>query len=304
MKPSKTDYRGGAAVRLRSRGLELTVTTDVGPRVVELRSRRGRAGNLFLEFPANARPYHGYLLRGGHRLWHSPEHIVRTYQPDNDPLLVQEAPGGLALTQPVEARTGMQKTLRLELIGARTVRVTHTLANRGLWPVKCAPWALTMLRGGGYGVLPLLPKGSHAAGDLLPTYALVPWSYTDLSLPVWELHRDFIGINVPRARQAQKLGLSDYPGWSAYWLDGTVFVKHARVLPDAVYPDLGCSFETFTNGEMIEFETLGPLKEIAPGKRAAHVEHWTVLDGLAKPSTPPAFARLAAKVHAWVKTLR
>ena len=32
------------------------------------------------------------------------------------------------------------------------MKVTHTLTNRGLWPVEVAPWALTMFRKGGYGV--------------------------------------------------------------------------------------------------------------------------------------------------------
>ncbi len=304
MQRSKIDYRGGAALGFRTRQLELDVTTAVGPRVVALRSTRGRAGNLFLEFPADEQRYHGYFLRGGHRLWHSPEHIVRTYQPDDAPLQVKDLVNGVALTQPVEAKTGLQKGIKLEFLAAGTVRVTHTLANRGLWAVPCAPWALTMLRAGGYGVLPLLPKGSHADGDLLPSYSLVPWSYTDLSLPVWDLQRDFIGIDVPKAKQAQKLGITNYPGWSAYWLDGTTFVKAAPVQPKAKYPDLGSCFEVFTNGAMIEFETLGPLTEIEPGRSVTHVEHWTVIDGLPKPATPAAFAKLATKVAAWLKTLR
>ena len=195
--------------------------------------------------------------------------------------------------------------MAIELLGERTVRVTHTLTNRGRRPVECAPWALTMLRGGGYGVLPLLPKGSHTAGDLLPNYALVPWTYSDLALPVWEPHHDFLGINVPRAKAAQKLGITNYPGWSAYWLDGTTFVKWSRIVAGAHYPDLGCCWETFTNGEMIEFETLGPLASIAPGKSATHVEFWTVLDGLPKPSTDAAFAKsLAPAVKAWQAKLK
>jgi hypothetical protein len=303
MKRSKTDYRGGAATVLRTPALELAVTTDVGPRVITLRSLRGRAGNLFLEIPATKESHGDFHLRGGHRLWHSPEDRVRTYQPDNEPLAVRELPAGLAVIQPVEPKTGLQKGMKVELSGTRTVRVTHTLTNRGLWPVTCAPWALTMLRGGGYGVVPLPEKGSHA-GSLLPNYALVPWTYTDLSLPVWELHRDFIGINVPKAQGAQKIGLTQYPGWSAYWVDGTTFVKQARIVSGATYPDLGSCFETYTDGRMIELETLGPLAEIAPGKSATHVEHWTILDGLAKPDTPAAFARLAAAVRPWLKTLR
>jgi hypothetical protein len=304
MKPSKTEYRGGAALQLATRAFELVVTTDVGPRVVTLRSLAGRRRNLLLELPAEEQRSHGYLFRGGHRLWHSPEDIVRTYQPDDEPLTVRALAQGVALTQPVEPKTGLQKGLTLEVLGDRTIRVTHALTNRGLWAVECAPWALTMLRAGGYGVLPLPPKGSHAGGDLLPNYTLVPWTYTDLSMPVWDLHRDFIGINVGAATEAQKLGITNYPGWSAYWNEGTTFVKYAPVLPQATYPDLGCAFETFTNGKMIEFETLGQFGSLAPGRTVKHVEHWTVLDGFVKPSTDAAFAKLAAAVRAWIGRLR
>ena len=305
MKQSRTEYRGGEALVLASRSLELTVTTSVGPRVVGLKSLKSRSSNLFLELPPDEQPYHGYYLRGGHRLWHAPEHIVRTYQPDNQPVVVKPLPTGVNLAQPVEEKTGMQKAIAIELIGERTVKVTHVLANRGQWAVECAPWALTMLRGGGYGVLPLLPKGDHAAGDLLPGYALVPWTYTDLALPIWEFHRDFIGVNVPKAKSAQKLGLTNYPGWSAYWNDGVTFVKYARVLPEVEYPDRGCCFEPFTNGGMIEFETLGALGKLEPGEKATHVEFWGVFDGLPKPDTDVAFAdRLVPAMKAWVKALR
>lgn len=303
MKRSKTEYRGDAAIKLATSAVELTVTTDVGPRVVSFGSTVGRAGNMFIQFPPDMPRANGYSLRGGHRLWHSPEDIVRTYQPDDMPLAVRELPNGVALTQLPEEKTNLQKALRIELIGQRTVKVTHTIHNRGLWAVEFAPWALTMFRTGGYGVIPLLPKGSHADGDLLPGYALVPWSYTDLSLPLWEPHRDFLGMEVSKARTAQKLGLTHYPGWSAYWLEGSTFVKTAPVVPGARYPDLGCCFETFTNGEMIELETLGPLAPLAPGGAAVHVEHWTIIDGLKKPNTDAAFAKLASEVRKWLARL-
>lgn len=304
MKLSKTDFRGGEALTLASRALELTVTTAVGPRVVALRPTIGKARNLFLEFPADEQRYHGYYLRGGHRLWHAPEDIVRTYQPDDLPVAVKLLPKGVSLTQPVEEKTGLQKAMRLELLGERTVKVTHTLANRGLWSVDCAAWALTMFRPGGYGVLPLLPKGDHAAGDLLPTYALVPWTFTDLSLPVWDMHRDFIGIEVNEAKSAQKLGITNYPGWSAYWLEGVTFVKYAAVVRGAAYPDLGSAFETFTNGKMVEFETMGPLAKLEPGATTTHVEHWAVLEGLPRPDQDATFGKLAATVKAWLGRLK
>lgn len=303
MKRTKTDFRGATALTLATRAHELTVTTGVGPRVVSFRSAVGPAGNLFIQFPPETPRTRGYDVRGGHRLWHSPEDVVRTYQPDDLPLAVKELPRGVALTQPTEEKGGLQKGMKLELLGERTVKVTHTLSNRGLWAVECAPWALTMFRPGGYGVIPLLPKGSHAAGDLLPDYALVPWSYTDLSLPLWQPHRDFIGIDVTQAKTAQKIGITNYPGWSAYWLGGTTFVKYAPVISGARYPDFGCCFEAFTDGTMIELETLGELTTLAPRKSATHVEHWTLFDGLAKPDTDVAFAKLSASVSRWLATL-
>ena len=305
MKHSKTDYRGGEAVVLSTQAFSLTVTTAVGPRVVTLTSTAGsKAGNLFLQFPDDEKRYHGYYLRGGHRLWHSPEDIVRTYQPDDSPLAVKPLKNGIALAQPTEDKTGLQKAMKIEVQGERTVKVTHALTNHGLWTVETAAWALTMLRGGGYATLPLLPKGNHADGDLLPSYSYVPWTYTDLSLPVWNMHRDFIGIDVPKAKAAQKFGITNYPGWSAYWVEGVTFVKYSPVIKGATYPDFGCPFEVFTNGEMIELETLSPLVKLAPGESVSHVEHWGVFDGLKKPSTDAAFVELADTVGKWIKTLK
>ncbi|MEY4489820.1 MAG: hypothetical protein RIQ79_2328, partial [Verrucomicrobiota bacterium] len=81
MKLSTIDFRGAAALRLETGALALEVTTGVGPRITSLRSKKGKAGNLFLEMPADEQRANGFLLRGGHRLWHAPEHLVRTYQP-------------------------------------------------------------------------------------------------------------------------------------------------------------------------------------------------------------------------------
>lgn len=303
MKLSKTDYRGGEALIFATRALELTVTTAVGPRIVSFRSLAGKKRNLLLEIPEGTPRANGYEFRGGHRLWHAPEDLVRTYQPDDEPLAVRALAHGVALTQPVEAKTGIEKGVAIELRGERTVKVTHRLTNLGQWTIETAPWALTMFKPGGYGVVPLLPKGDHQAGDMLPTFSLVPWSYTDLSLPVWDLHRDFIGIDVDRAPGSQKLGLTNYPGWSAYWNEGATFVKFSPMISGATYPDMGCAFETFTNGKMLELETLGRFGPLAPGRSVGHVEYWTAIDGLRRPDTDVAFAKLAAAVNAWIATL-
>jgi hypothetical protein len=42
------------------------------------------------------------------------------------------------------------------------------------------------------------------------------------------------------------------------------------------YPDMGCSFELFSNHEMLELETLSPIVSLDPGECVRHEEEWTV----------------------------
>ena len=46
------------------------------------------------------------------------------------------------------------------------------------------------------------------------------------------------------------------------------------------YPDLGCSFETFTNADFLELETLGPLATLEPGASLTHTERWAAHRGV------------------------
>ena len=39
----------------------------------------------------------------------------------------------------------------------------------------------------------------------------------------------------------------------------------------------GCSFETYTNNIMLEFETLSPFETVAAGGELSHTENWSLL---------------------------
>jgi hypothetical protein len=54
-------------------------------------------------------------------------------------------------------------------------------------------------------------------------------------------------------------------------------VKTFKLDLTAEYPDLGCTVETFTNKDMLEIETLGPLTKLEPGQQIEHVETWHLL---------------------------
>ena len=85
------------------------------------------------------------------------------------------------------------------------------------------------------------------------------------------LHQD------PKNADPQKLGSFNKNTWAAYSLNDGLFIKRydAQDSPKN-YPDFGCSFETFTNADFLEMETLGPLQHLKPGASLEHIEHWTL----------------------------
>ena len=78
----------------------------------------------------------------------------------------------------------------------------------------------------------------------------------------------------------QKLGHFNPRTWGAYLLNGELFLKQYRPDPSKTYPDFGCSFETFTNSEFLEIETLGPMTKIQPSESVTHVETWSLHKGV------------------------
>jgi hypothetical protein len=300
-----TTFHGWNALALSTSRAELIVPLAIGPRVISCALRGGP--NLFavVKEELGGSGEKDWHIRGGHRLWHAPEHPVRTYQLDNSPIAAQKlAHGrGVRLTQPVEPKTGIRKTLTLEARGPTTFRATHQLTNEGKRAVELAPWAVTVLAHESYAVIPFNKKIPHGEA-LLPDYVLVPWTYTDFTDPVWDFHRDYLGLHVARARTKQKLGVTSLPGWVASWQPGGTFVKHWRIAPGARYPDFGSALETFACDFMNELETLGPLVPLAPGQATTLVEHWGLFAGLPKPDTDEIFAqKFRPVIERWLKTL-
>lgn len=279
----KTEYAGWPNCYKLSNGrIELVITGDVGPRLI----RFGFAGgdNMLYEDPAAAGLVGGdeWRLYGGHRLWHSPEHPVRTYFPDNAPVQVVESGDGIHITQSDETVNGIQKKIHLRMDdSAAQVQLVHTLTNTGPWPIKLSVWALSVMASGGTAIVPMPPRGQHPQ-DLLPTTQLAIWPYTDMADPRWTWGTRFVLLR-QRNAAPQKVGMSVPGGWIAYANSGNLFVKRFGHLAGAEYPDLGSNVEVFTNSDMLEVETLGPLTELAPGSSLNHVEHWYLFDGVAAP---------------------
>lgn len=282
-KVEKISYLGlPNCYRLSNDKVEVVVTSDVGPRIV--RYALAGAENILGEVPeaALATELGDFKPWGGHRLWAAPEAKPRSYAPDNAPVAVSfEGERALRLTAPVEAATGIEKEMRLALDerGSGLV-IKHKITNRNLWAIEAAPWALTIMRGGGTAIFPQEP---YISWDdfLLPARPLVVWHYTNLSDARWSLGAKFIRLATDAsASHPQKVGMLNKQGWAAYKHGPTLFVKRFPYEEGASYPDYGCNCETYTAGDFIEVESLAPLRRLEPGASAEHTERWTLFAGV------------------------
>ena len=258
-------------VSLRNNSLSLLVTQSVGPRIISL-SLRGEA-NMLASLPdltvdrPDGRTFRFY---GGHRLWHAPEHMPRTYGIDDSPVEIIPILNGLSVTQPIEPEFGIQKSLRIELAGDQPkVTITHTLTNHNSWTVECAPWAITQFKTGGVAILPL----NRADTGLLPNRSLALWSYTDISSSCLRWGREHLWLHAGMTSPF-KIGFANPRGWMAYALNGILFVKRAEYQASAQYYDFGSSSECYCCDSFLELETLAPITILRPGAAVSHIETW------------------------------
>jgi len=279
MKVEKTEYKGWKnCYRVTNGEVDLIVTGDVGPRIIHFGFVGGQ--NLFKEFPdqMGKTGEEKFQLRGGDRVWKAPEDPVATWAPDNLSVDVQVTPTGLIAREPIEPLTKLQKEIEVSMESSgTTVKVSHRITNHSLFPLELSAWALTMMAPGGVAVAGFPPRGHHPA-NLEATNPLVMWAYTNLADPRLKFTRKYLTLRQdPKNNEPQKLGMSNPDTWVAYLLNGEAFLKRTKPDLSKTYPDFGCSFETFTNQDFLEIETLGPMTKLSQGQTVELVEHWTLL---------------------------
>lgn len=271
-------------IALRNAHAELIVTLDVGPRIISYRTTQGSNVLKNYEDQMGGHGEPQWQIRGGHRLWIAPEGEI-SYALDNHPVKYELIPRGVRLENPAVAPWGIRKTLTIELAeDSSEVTLHHTLTNEGEEPVELASWGLTVLAPGGIEIIPVPPLGEHPR-DLLPGRVIIPWPYTDMTDPRYRFGQQFITLKQTADGGCTKLGLSHREKWVAYLNGETLFAKSIDYREGATYPDLGCNFETFTNQEMIEIESLSPLQRLAKGDSVSHTERWSLLQNPPQPSS-------------------
>jgi hypothetical protein len=290
-----TSFHGQPTRRLTSEFLTVDVLENAGPRIVRLSFRN--SPNLFAELPDVSVPTElgDYHFWGGHRLWHAPEAMPRTYIPDDDGLTLTELPDGVALEGKTEGRTGIRKRIeiRLPANSRPVVTLVHTLTNHGAWTVELAPWSITQLHLGGIVIAPLPAENSDPHG-LLPNRQFSFWSYTRMRDARLHWDDDFLLFKAEAALPPFKAGYFNRHGWLAYWVDGILFRKSFDLHPGEAHPDGNCNAEIYCNDQFVELESLAPLTRISPGEQVQLSEFWELYDNLAQPFLDGVVARVSA----------
>lgn len=261
--------------------LQLLITLDVGPRILSCRLPDGP--NLFKEVSEQlgGTGETEWKIRGGHRLWTAPEG-EHSYTLDNA-AVDHEILGDLSvrLNSPSE-EMGWIKTITVTLAPDRAEAVVeHRIELTRDREEALAPWALTVMDGGGTALIPLPPKGSHPE-NLLPNQRLILWPYTDMADPRFTWGPQNLLVRQDSQRGPTKLGILHRMGWVAYHNHGCLFAKSIEFSQtsaascDQPYPDMGVNFEIFTNEEMLELESLAPLTLRRAGDVATLREQWVV----------------------------
>lgn len=273
-------YNGWECIRLTNGNVEVVVTRDIGPRII----RYGFVGgpNVLGEIPSHqgGRGEDEWMNRGGHRLWIAPEAFPWSYELDNEPYADCVAiSGGVKVRQDAGPVTHIEKQMEIFLDDATgNVRVVHTLINRGKDAVRLAPWAITVMGLNGVARIPLPKKHPADKANLLPSQSMAIWPYTDFSDPRWTFGRDAIELRQDPKLDAppQKIGIRNREGFVTYEREGMVFTKTIGNIAGGNYPDFGVNCEVYTNNEILEIESIGPMTTLANGDEVEHVEEWSL----------------------------
>lgn len=290
---SRVSYDGfGNCVKLTNGLVELVASLDFGPRILYF-SMCGKENMLYND--KSKKPlgekfdiFDGdqTILYGGHRIWISPEIVPRCYHPDNQPVKCVEIENGVELYATPEKENSIQKIMVITLHPEKAaVSLHHEIKNVGLWDIELAPWCITMMDKGGKEIVPV----SKANTGLLPNRSITLWDYSNMSDSRVYWGRDFITLTQNQdISDAFKFGTNNDDGWVAYFNKGQVFFKYFEHAVDGLYPDNGCSYETYTNDVMCEMESLGEIEVLMPGDAVSIDEDWELYEADEIPSNDEA----------------
>ena len=276
----------GKCIKMTDGKSEIVVSLDVGPRVIKYAVVGGE--NVFgeLEVDFKKPTQNGFEVFGdlgvwnnfgGHRLWVSPEDRIRTKFPDNHPCEYEIRENSLYVKQMKQPYADVLCEMEFSFDENGDIVVKHFVTNTASYEQEIAPWAISVM--GKSGTL-ILPMRSEDKG-VLPNRNFSFWTYSNLSDERFCMKEKYVTLTQkPDAQKAFKFGMGKGEGVAVYAINSYAFIKFFDHDENAKYPDMGCSFEAYTDKNILEVESLSPLTVLKSGERAEHTERWRIKEVL------------------------
>jgi len=277
----------GKVLSIENGRIELKVTIDVGPRIIYFANKNGEnimfnddervaflADERFKQVFGSDKVFYNY---GGHRIWVSPEDYPLSYYPDNDKVEYKVEGNTFTFIPPQQKVTDYQIILVVKVDETKPrAEVTNKIINNSGGIREIAAWGLTVLAPGGYEIIPQ-PNDYF---KLLSNRSLVLWPYVDMTDNRVYWGKNYITIKSVTDPEIGpfKIGINNTCGWAVYIKGNTLFKKSHTHDRNATYPDRGCSFESYTDKNFIECETVGPIKPLMPGESCENSEVWEICE--------------------------
>ena len=276
----KINYCGWEnCVKISGGDTEVIVTTDVGPRIISY-SFCGKENHLkVFDDTAGKTGGDAWIPYGGHRVWHAPEQKPRTYQPDNVACICEIKDGGVTVMSR-EEETGLSKGMEVSVSDGGVVTINNIIKNDTMFDIELSIWGITQFCGGGMLAVP----NSRLDTGLIANRAVAMWPYSKMNDRRVYFGDKYITV-VPDGRDTPpfKFGYTVDEGYACYFNHGQLVAKKFEYFYDVEYPNFSCNFESYTNKEFIEIETLTPLFTLEAGEVSVHTEHWAAIDGVKCP---------------------
>lgn len=279
-------YKDYGRVLCISNGIiEAYVTIDLGPRIIRfgfidgqniLCSTRsdfvGKTDKSFEDYWGKGKCWENF---GGHRIWATPEVFPETYSPDDTKVKYELTEYGAIFTKDDEP-TGLRKQLAIEMEeNSPDMDVKNIITNVGSAEKEFSVWSITVCNKGGTLIAPMNRRDT----GLLSNRIISVWPYTDMSDKRIKFTDKFFVLKQSEVSPRPiKFGFDLEAGMVFYTIGEDTFCKtfvteHGG---ENVYPDGGCSFETYSCDVMTEVESLSPIRCVAPGKSATQDERWSL----------------------------
>ncbi len=277
MKTSFRNYKHfGDCLWLEHGTWEMGIPLSFGLRILFF-ARVGQE-NVFFEQPADAdylTTPEGWRIYGGTRLWFAPESEHPLYQPEGQPISYAWVNGTLVLTQNEDTTLHLVKQIEIsEAEDESSVAIRYRVTNTGSDPLAGAPWAVSVMRGGGVFTAPFAAETNEISDK--PERILSLWNTTSLGDERLTFTDHAVAIRQKPLDAYFKLGFYSAAMTGSYTLPEQTFTKEFPVSKEEMYPDGGVNLEIFCCRWMLEFETLAPMSILLPGESAEHTERWTV----------------------------